>query len=124
MWRGESKKKQVSDPGDRLLLYKGRACADEGDVVGGEYEDDKENNDDNKNDGDNVPSQRWSLCKQGRATLTSATPASGASSLEATLSTESPPTTRLQAVVMRTQAFYRWRPGNISWAWEVGWLRT
>ena len=52
MWRGEAKKKQVNNPGDRLLLYKGRARADDGDDVGGEYEDDKDNNDDNK-DSDN-----------------------------------------------------------------------
>ena len=55
MWRGESKKKQISNPGDRLLLYKGRAGADDGDDVGG----DKDNNDDKdcdeKDEGVDVP---------------------------------------------------------------------
>ena len=61
MWRREAKKKQISDPGDRFLLYKGRACADDGDDVGGEYEDDKDNNDDKiadcdkKDEGVDVP---------------------------------------------------------------------
>ena len=52
MWRGEAKKKQISNPGDRLLLRKGRACADDGDDVGGEYEDDKDYNDDKDGDCD------------------------------------------------------------------------
>ena len=55
MWRGEAKKKQVSDPGDRLLLRKGRACADDRGDVGG----DKDNNDDKdcdeKDEGVDVP---------------------------------------------------------------------
>ena len=57
MWRGEAKKKQVNDPGDRLLLYKGRARTDEGDDVGGEYwnNDDKDGDCGEKDEGDDVP---------------------------------------------------------------------
>ena len=57
MWRREAKKKQVNDPGDRLLLYKGRARVNEGDDVGGEYEDydDKDGDCDEKDEGDDVP---------------------------------------------------------------------
>ena len=57
MWRGEAKKKQVNDPGDRLLLCKGRARADDGDDVGGEYEDydGKDGDCDEKDEGVDVP---------------------------------------------------------------------
>ena len=57
MWRGEAKKKQVNDPGDRLLLYKGRACADDGDDVGGDKNNngDKDGDCNEKDEGVNVP---------------------------------------------------------------------
>ena len=57
MWRGEAKKKQIGDLGDRLLLYKGRARVDDGDDVGGEDDDDKDGDCDEKDEveGADVP---------------------------------------------------------------------
>ena len=55
MWRGEAKKKQVSDPGDRLLLYKGRAGADDGDDVGGDKDNNDDKDGDEKDEGVDVP---------------------------------------------------------------------